>query len=333
MILVTGATGIVGSHILAELLQRNNSVRVLTRETRSRQPILQILRHHNIRPDAIEYVKGDINDPVSLRDAVRGCEEVYHCAAMVSFQPNDRKALFQTNIQGTANVVNACLEQGIKKLCYISSTSAIGDEWIDGYLREESLWTTDKGRSAYSISKRYAELEVCRGREEGLNAVILNPAVVIGPGRWGESSTSLILSCVKGMRYYSSGENGFVDARDVARFATDAMEQGRFNDRYLLVGENLGFKDLFTLICQQLGKRPPSVAIPEALAGLAGKGLQWLESAGYSGSLTSENIKSAYRKNRYSAERSKKAGLVYFPISEAVAYTVEVYKKHYTKRV
>lgn len=329
MILITGATGIVGSHILIELLQRGNAVRVLLRPSASREPIVQLLRHYALRPDSIEYVAGDINDPVSLGDAVRGCEAVYHCAAMVSFDPTHRDRLFMTNVRGTANVVDACLAEGVKALCYISSTAAIGDELINGEHTEESKWTTDKGRSYYAISKRFAELEVYRGRQEGLQAVILNPGIIIGPGKWGQSSTKLILSCRKGMRFYPPGVNSFVDVRDVARFAVDAVAQGYFAERYLMVGEVLPFKDLFTSICEKLGTTPPSVALPRTVAMAATPVLRVLETMRLNRlPLTSESLRSACRRISYNARKAREAGVVFTPVSQAVDYTVEVYRKY-----
>lgn len=329
MILVTGATGIVGSHIVADLLEKAVvQVRVLIRETSSRRHIDHLLQLRGLSQDRLSYVTGDILDPISLDKATQDCGQVYHAAAMVNFHPREAQALFQCNIQGTANVVDACLRNRVKRLCYISSTAAIGDQPIDGLLTEKSGWTTDKNRSDYSVSKRYAEYEVWRGREEGLEAVVVNPGIVIGPGQWGASSTSLILSCKDGMRFYPTGANGFVDARDVARFCVESMTAGRTDDRYLLVGENLPFKTVFEHICQAFGSTSPSVPIPKwpvrIVAGVL-RSLEWLRLNPMR--MTSETLKSAYRTPLYSNERASEAGFQFTSIAEAVKYTVDAYQR------
>jgi len=175
MILITGATGIVGSHILIELLKKGEKVRVLKRRNASTEAIGQLLAFHKITPENIEYAEGDINDIVSLDDALKGCHTVYHCAAMVSFHPADAEALFRINILGTKNMVDGAINHGIKTFAYISSTAAIGDQLINGMQSEASTWTDDKGKSHYRLSKHHAEREVWRGAQEGLNVVIVNP--------------------------------------------------------------------------------------------------------------------------------------------------------------
>ncbi|MCO4805465.1 MAG: NAD-dependent epimerase/dehydratase family protein [Flavobacteriales bacterium] len=327
MVLVTGATGIVGSHILIELLKAGTDARILIRKGADRTAIETLCRHSSIVIPETHYTEGDILDPISLESAIRGCTEVYHAAAMVSFDPRQSTALFETNTIGTANVVNACLQNGVSKLCYISSTAAIGDEPIDGELTESSTWTTDKGRTAYSLSKRYAELEVMRAREEGLSTLIVNPGVVVGSGKWGESSTSIIVSSANGMRFYPSGSNGFVDAIDIARFCVQGMKDEWFKGRYLLIGENLSFKTLFTLITQSFGAAEPKIAIPRGLAQLAKQGLKFFESLRIPlFSLTSQNIDSAYRQVTYSNKKAIEKGFVFTPIEQSIQRTVELYK-------
>lgn len=328
MILITGATGIIGSHILTDLLEQGiRGLRVLIRETSSRQAIDQLLKFRELDDEGVTYVTGDILDPMSLDAAMSGCNQVYHAAAMVSFHPRDVHGLFQCNIQGTANVVDACLRNGVEQLCYLSSTAAIGDQPVDGNLTEDSVWTSDKNRSDYSVSKRYAEYEVWRGREEGLNAVIVNPGIVIGPGHWGESSTSVVLTCEGGMRFYPTGTNGFVDARDVSRFCIESMHTGRTTGKYLMIGENLPFKDTFAHLCSAFGSTQPSIAIPKWLVSIAAvflKAFEWLRLSPLR--VTSEGLKSAYNKPLYSHQRAVESGFTFTPISEAAAYTVRVYQ-------
>ena len=326
MVLVTGATGIVGSHILVELLKAGLETRILIREGADRTAIETLCQYAGVSVQQSQYIEGDILDPVSLHMAISGCVEVYHAAAMVSFEPSQSDALFDTNTQGTANVVNACLEYGVSKLCYISSTAAIGDEQIDGELSESSAWTTDKGRSAYSLSKRYAELEVLRAREEGLSSLIVNPGVVIGSGKWGESSTSIVVSSSKGIRFYPSGSNGFVDAADIAKFCLRGMSEGWFKGRFLLIRENLSFKTLFTLTTRSFGSTQPQIAIPKGMAQIAKMVLKFFEGLQLRlFSVTSQNIDSAYRRVNYSNKRATEKGFEFTPIERSIQRTVELY--------
>ncbi|MEZ4720911.1 MAG: NAD-dependent epimerase/dehydratase family protein [Flavobacteriales bacterium] len=327
MILITGATGIVGSHILVELLKRGQRTRALVRRESDFVAIQQLLNQAQLKDDNVEYVEGDVTDPLSLVRAVSGCQDVYHCAAMVSFSPADLSRMNEVNVVGTSNVVNASLAEGIKRLCYISSTAAIGDELISGYLSEQSGWTSDKHRSGYSLSKRYAELEVQRGRQEGLSAVIVNPGIIIGAGQWGKSSTSMIVSCRNGMRFYPTGSNGFVDARDVARFSIEAIEKGLFEGRYLLVGENASYHRIFTLICESLGAAKPSIKIPKALANPVRRVLYIMDLMRINPfGITAETMQSAYRNVRYDNSNATALGFKFHTMEEAVGSAVSVYQ-------
>mgnify|MGYP001195537743 CR=1 FL=1 len=327
MIAITGATGLIGSHIALALLKEGKTLRLLKRPQSATGALDQLLRFHDVSSGSYTWVDADINDPTSLHVAFDGCERVYHSAAMVSFDPGDTAEVFETNITGTQHVVDQCLVKGIK-LTYISSTAAIGDQKIDGVLTEASVWTSDRGRSSYALSKRYAELEVHRGVQEGLDAVIVNPGVVIGPGKWGQSSTTIFLSGKKGMRFYPTGSNGFVDVRDVAEISV-ALSNGSqaLKGQHLLIGENLSFKELFTKIAMEHGSSAPSTKVPASPVRFVASVLAFLEKWRVSPfSVTSENLKSAYRKHVYSNDKIRELGFSFRSIDEAIKYTAEVYR-------
>lgn len=327
MVFITGATGIVGTHFLLHFLQNDIPVRALKRKDSSLAAVMQLLRYHNMESaaDRIQWVEGDVNDPVGLILATEGCERVYHCAAMVSFDRSDEELLDLINVKGTENIVNACLTNGINELVFISSTAAIGDREINGSLTEESEWTTNKGRSAYSMSKREAELSVWRAVQEGMKCIIVNPGVIIGPGQWGKSSTSLIESCKNGMRFYPTGSNGFVDARDIIDAVDHLLNKNLWNQRYLLIGENLSFQSLFTEICQQMGTSAPKLKISKNLIRPLWNLIEFLEWIRLNPfPLTSENLSSAYKNVNYETAKMKATGFEFRGIQEAVKYTIEV---------
>ncbi len=308
MDLVTGGTGIVGSHVLLELTTAGRQVRALHRKGTDRSIVTRIFSHY--RSDAeillqrIEWVEGDLLDVAALADALCGVDHVYHAAAFVSFDPRKAAALYRTNTLGTARLVDAALEAGVKSLCHVSSTAAIG--WAPADVeRDETLpWVDDDGTSDYARSKYQAELEVQRGIAEGLDAVIVNPSLIIGPGASGRSSMSLVERVHRGTRWYSSGSNAFVDARDVAACMVKLMTRGTTGERYLLVGENATYEKLFRELSHAMGKPVPTKLAPPWLLGLAWR-VERMRSfiTGASPLVTRSSVRSSITPRRYSGRK------------------------------
>lgn len=264
MDLVTGATGIVGSHLLVELASLG-PVRAIHRKNSDRSIVERVFRHY--RPDAdellrkIEWFEADLLDVDAMNDAMVGVRHVFHGAAVVSFDPCDTDAMQRVNVGGTTNVVNAALAQGVQRLCHVSSTAAIGHAPA-GVLRHENLpWEMQSKTSAYAIGKFEAELEVQRGIAEGLDAVIVNPCIIIGPGISRRSSMTLVEHLREGTRFYPPGSNAMVDARDVAECMVALVERGGSGERYLLVGENLSYRVLFDKLCKTFERPGPTIAL------------------------------------------------------------------------
>jgi nucleoside-diphosphate-sugar epimerase len=326
MDLVTGATGIVGTHLLLELLREGRSVRAL-RRAGSDASIVDRVFHHYGADDLvrrIEWAEADIRDVIALSDAMDGVEHVYHAAALVSFDPRKADALHAVNVQGTAHVVNAAIEAGVKRLCHVSSTAAIGSA-APGVPRDETMAFADgKSSSDYARSKHLAELEVHRGIAEGLDAVIVNPCVIIGPGQHGRSSMALIERLRNGTRWYTRGGNSFVDARDVAACMARVMRQGTTGERYLLVGEHAGYRRLFELAAAAFGRKAPSLEATPWMLGLAWRAerLRTLFTGG-SPLVTAAAVSSAIRQRAYSNAKVKAlTGHQFIPLAESVANTV-----------
>ncbi len=271
MDLITGGTGIVGVHVLLELAVSGKQVRALHRKASDRDLVRRVFEHYGSGSaiNRIEWVEGDLLDVTAMAEAMIGVEHVYHAAAMVSFDPRQSTTLYQVNVQGTANVVNSALAAGVKRLCHVSSTAAIG--WAaPGLERDETLpWIDDKGTSDYARSKYQAELEVHRGIAEGLDAVMVNPCVIIGPGAAHKSSMALVERMQRPMRFYPLGSNAVVDARDVAVCMVQLMERGLTGERYLLVGQNTSFKELFGLLTSSFAIPPPKHAAQAWMLDLA----------------------------------------------------------------
>lgn len=263
MILVTGATGLVGSHLLVKLIKENQSVRALYRSEAKLKHTKKVFTHYFSKEehhlfDLIEWYKSDLNTIPELEVAFAGIKEVYHCAAKISFNPSDYKKLRKINIEGTANIVNLSLLHNIDRLCYISSIATLSNNIAGNTITEDAEWNPETSTSVYAITKYGAELEVWRGIHEGLNAVIVNPGIIIGPGYFENGSGSIFKKIHKGMNYFTNGVTGYVGIHDVITSCTQLMKEIPSNERYILVAENLSYKEVFTAIAKALKKKIPS---------------------------------------------------------------------------
>ncbi|HEY2727007.1 MAG TPA: NAD-dependent epimerase/dehydratase family protein, partial [Parafilimonas sp.] len=221
-IFITGATGLLGSHLIKELVNSNANIKALYRH--------EIPFTHN----KIEWLQGDILDTILLGEILEDVDEVYHCAAKVSFNPKNKKELFKTNIEGTANIVNACLNTNVKKLLHVSSVSALGRIREDVIIDETMQWSEDANNSVYGESKYLGEMEVWRGIAEGLNAVIINPTIILGAGDWNNGSSEIFKTAYKEFPYYTEGVTGFVDVKDVVKAMITLMNSDIFSERFIV---------------------------------------------------------------------------------------------------
>ncbi|TDI68746.1 MAG: NAD-dependent epimerase/dehydratase family protein [Bacteroidetes bacterium] len=265
MILVTGATGLVGAHLLFALLQKHNTVRATHRASSDLQAVKKVFSFYTDDVETlykkIEWIEANIIELPALLLAFKDVNTVYHCAAFVSFNQKKYYDLTKTNVEGTANVVNLCLKNKVEKLCYVSSIATLGSTLNGKPITEETHWNPEENNNVYSITKYGAEMEVWRGMREGLNSVIVNPGVILGEGFWNSSSGIIFKNAARGMKYYTTGSSGFVDVRDVVSTMIQLVESDRSNQRYLLVAANLSYLDLFTRLSISFGKKPPSKAI------------------------------------------------------------------------
>lgn len=328
MVIVTGATGLLGSHLLVELVKKHDHI-VAGFQTKSK--IQQVKALFQFRfPESfenhwlkIEWREIDILSIDDLEQCIEPEAEVYHCAALVSFQRSDFSKLMKINREGTSNVVNVCLEKGIRKLCYVSSTAAIGGG-AEGVLTEKSKWKKTKKTSAYGISKYSAEKEVWRGIEEGLQAVMVNPSVILGAGNWNDSSLTIFKQVHKGLRFYPKGANATVDARDVSEIMVRLMESEIQSERFLCIGSNQSFKELLSTVALGMKKAPPSIAVSNWFLRLLGTVLQFITTiTGMRFSLSKETLHSSIGETKYDASKIKEQLSFHFrSLEESVTYSI-----------
>lgn len=248
MILVTGGTGFLGSHLLQELVSCQKEVRCIYRKSILKSVPLETAKH-------IDWQEADLLDVVSLAEVMDGVDTVCHCAGFVSFDPAARERIHAVNVTGTANLINACLAARVRKFIHVSSVAALGRPVQDAVIDESGQWEDSRHNTFYAVTKHLGEMEVYRGMGEGLDAVIVNPSILIGPSlSWEDASASLIHNLYDGFGWYTRGVNGFVHVKDVARAMIALMDAGVTGERFILNGDNWSYQQLFATILNHLGR-------------------------------------------------------------------------------
>jgi len=255
-VLVTGSSGLLGRELISQLLAKGKLVTALYNKKKFEGPASENLK----------LLQCDILDVTGLEEAMEGVEELYHCAGKVSFNGSDAGALFKVNVEGTANVVNAALEAGVRKMVHVSSVAALGRIRKDEMIDESMQWTEETSNSKYGQSKYLGELEVWRGIAEGLNAVIVNPTIILGVGDHDESSTKIFKSVYNEFPWYSEGVTGFVDVADVAKAMIQLMESDIVSERFIISAENRTYREVFNSMADAFGKKRPTKKVTAWLA-------------------------------------------------------------------
>ena len=314
MILVTGASGILGSYICRELYGLGIPFKGLVRKS-STLELLQDLPK--------EFVAtGEIDDVLGMEALLEGVDTVIHCAGLVSFNKKDKKALYRTNVEGTRVVVNACLSAGVQKIIHISSVAALGRTKKNNLVRENTKWETSKLNTEYAKSKYLGELEVWRAFSEGINVNVLNPSIILAPYYWDRSSTQLLRFVKNGFPFYPSGNLNYVDIRDVADTVLRLYTEDIKGERYILNSGSLPYKAFFDKVAEQFGVEPPKVKLNKALAWV-GWGLDNFKSfiTGKQALVTKESIRLSFSKSNY--DNGKSYGLLkqgYRPLEDTLKW-------------
>ena len=335
MILVTGGTGLVGSHLLFELLKDNTStITAIYRDDSNIAHIETIFSYYVSPTEAtamykrINWLKADILDITDLNFAFKGITHVYHSAAMISYDVKKEKRMRKINIEGTANIVNMCLSHKVEKLCYVSSIAALGSELENVFITEESPWNPETPHSSYSWSKYGGEMEVWRGSQEGLNVVIVNPGVIIGPGFWDAGSGQLFKKVANGLSFTPTLTTGFVDVLDVVKPMIYLMTSEISNERFTLVSENKGFDTVLNLVAQSLHKKEPKYKLKKWMVAI-GWVFQYLGRMllGRPQTITIQRVSRISNTSLYSSEKLKRAiGYDFKPVAASIRETALFYR-------
>ena len=332
MILVTGGTGLLGSHLLYQLTQSDEEVRALYRNDAKKSKVLEIFGFYSSEPeklfDQIHWVKADITDLGSLEPHFEHVEHVYHCAALISFDPKHLNDLLKINVDGTANMINLSIKHNIKKFCHVSSIAALGSGKKGQTEYDENVEWNENQVSVYGISKFESELEVWRGSQEGLSVVIVNPGIVLGPGFWRSGSGSLFKRASKGSRYSFPRGTGFVSANDVVNSMVLLMQSEIRNERYILVNQNLTYHDAFSRMAHGFEVEPPSKEVSLGLLEILWR-IDFLKSVlfGKRRKLTKNIVKGLYQQDMYNNSKSKTIpGFAYESLDDVISFCCEKLK-------
>ena len=320
-ILVTGGSGLLGNELIKQLLSQGEHVKAIYHATP-----LQI-SHPNL-----DIIQCDILDVAALEDIMEGITHVYHSAALVSYSPKDKRRLIKINVEGTANIVDACLQADVQKLVHVSSIAALGRIGKGEIVSEKMNWTEETSNSTYGKSKYFGEMEVWRGIGEGLEAVIVNPALILGGDTWESGSSAIFKKAYNEFKWYTEGIIGFVDVRDVARAMILLMNSEITSQRFILNGENLSYKKIFSSIAKCFGKKPPYKKVTSFMAELIWRAEAM--KAAFTGSnnlLTKETARIAQAKVQFDNSKILKA-LPHFEftkIEETIAHICITLKERY----
>jgi len=311
MVFVTGGTGMLGAYLLYYLTLQEEQVVAIKRESSSMKVLENVFEALSKNPAEqlakINWKIADITDYLSIVDAMAGCQWVYHTAAIVSFDARDKERMLHNNINGTANVVTAALHTKIKKFCHVSSIASLGESVDNEELNEESKRTSSQLHSNYSRSKYLSEMEVWRAINEGLEAVIVNPSVILGIGDWKNGSSSMFGQVNKGFKFYTKGGTGFVDASDVAQSMIKLMKSEVSNQRFVINSENLAYRKVFDLIAENLQKPKAQYYASPFLSGIAWRAAGLFSFLlGTKPVLTKETILAANNTKSYSNNKIKR---------------------------
>ena len=335
MILVTGGTGLVGSHLLYFLAASGSKIRAIYRTSSNLFKVEKVFGYYTEIEQAktlfnsIEWVEADIIDIPALRNAFKNCTHVYHCAALIDFDSRNYDLLKKVNVEGTANIVNLSLLHKVTKLCYVSSIATLGSTPDGAPITEDIDFNPDATNNVYNLTKYGAEMEVWRGTQEGLSAVIVNPGVILGAGFWDTGSGTIFKMAHKGIPYFTSGTLGVVDVQDVVHSLQLLMDSTIENERYILVGSNVTYQELITVLAVAFDKKSPKKQIAKSklllMSYLDGLGSMLF---GYKRRLLKETVHSMFTISNYSSNKIEtELQLRFTPFSETISRVVSHFNK------
>jgi dihydroflavonol-4-reductase len=325
MVAITGANGLLGSFILKKLISEKQEAIALKRSSSD----LSLLKEAT---NEVIWREADITNSLSLNDAFKNIHTVIHAAALVSFDPRAKEKIFQTNVIGTQNVVNACLSLGIPRLIFISSVAALGRKKGIKEINEETKWVDSDLNSDYAKSKYFAELEVYRGQEEGLSVSIVNPSVILATSDPNKSSAQIFKYVHQEKSFYTEGSLNYVDVRDVADMVYKIYRTNTPGEKFIANSGSIELKELMSRIAVRLEKKDPYIKINPSLLQMAA----WLEEmrcklTGTEALISRQSVKMPGEKFIYQNQKSiNRLNMAYKSLDDTLDWCCDYYRKAFT---
>ncbi len=329
MILVTGGTGLTGSHLLLYLSRKGERVKAIYRTKQSLNKTKSLFKYYSVEPDKlwqqIDWVQADITEITSLEPVFDGVTQVYHTAAKVSFKPRDKEILMQTNVEGTANLLHLSIENKIQKFLHVSSIASLGT--YENPITEKTHWNWKEKHSDYAVSKYLSEMEVWRAGQEGLQVVIINPSVILGAHFRDNGIGKIITKVNNGMRFYPPGGNGFVDVWDVVRIMTALMNKNVANQSFIISGYDKTYKELLSAMAISSGKESPKHKLPRFMAEI----VYWTGKI-FGKAFSKSMLNTLFQHPHYSSQKIiDELDYVFIPFQASIQNLIEQYQKVYRK--
>ena len=262
-ILVTGGTGLVGAHLLYFLVKNGTSPIAIRRENSDVLNVKKVFNYYNKNDEhlfeKITWIECDILDIIKLENIIKDIKQVYHCAALISFNSNHKNKMIEVNTTGTANIVDLSLKYNIERMCFVSSIATLGSN--NNLPVDENCFWNWENQSGYAVSKYLAEMEVWRGFAEGLSGFIVNPSLIIGPGSWDSGIGTIIKKVQWGIPFYPAGSCGLIDVNDLVKIMIKLMQSPITHERFIINSEHMSYKKLMGIVAQSFKKKPPYIKL------------------------------------------------------------------------
>ena len=328
---ITGASGFLGSHLVHQLMRAKHEIVAIKRASSSLSEFNLCSAHYEQHIDSkfLTWVDCELYDTISLTELFKQCDIVIHTAALISYLKSDRDQLIRVNEEYTANVVNSCLQAGIKRFIGVSSTGALSKRGEDEAIKESFEWDEGAPYAFYGLTKYLGEKQIWRAKEEGLDVIVINPGVILGFGDWNKGSLRLFRNAYNRFPFYSTGSTGFIGVEDLCKACEYFLDSEEINEQYIAITDNLNFMQVSYMMADGFEVKRPYIKVAGLIHMIIHQVIRLKEFIGFKGMLSRETSRSAILQSHF--DNSKLRMTLPFelePISSVITNSCMAYKKN-----